>query len=118
MTFKGLTCLTAFFHPDFGLLPFRCDMTRGAVDKCELINRVQKRIGLEIENFEDWVTHDPHRKDGAMRSAILVSAISICPYRRMVHGRPAYIVACGPRRQGSKPGSVSAYCSPCRSAAA
>src|SRR5690606_11985115 len=26
----------------------------------------------------------------------------------MVHGRVAYIVACGPRTKGSKPGSVSA----------
>src|SRR5215510_4557304 len=25
----------------------------------------------------------------------------------MVHGRPAYMVACGPRTKGSKPGSVS-----------
>jgi hypothetical protein len=29
-------------------------------------------------------------------------------YWRIVHGRTAYIVACGPRMKGSKPGSVSA----------
>src|SRR5258706_9065924 len=35
----------------------------------------------------------------------------------MVHGRTAYIVACGPRTKGSKPGSVSVYGRPFRSAA-
>ena len=35
----------------------------------------------------------------------------------MVHGRTAYIVACGPRTKGAKPGSVSACGRPCRSAA-
>src|SRR5574337_1787686 len=35
----------------------------------------------------------------------------------MVHGRTAYIVACGPRTNGSKPGSVSVCARPCRSAA-
>ncbi len=35
----------------------------------------------------------------------------------MVHGRTAYIVACGPRTKGAKPGSVSVCCSPFRSAA-
>ena len=35
----------------------------------------------------------------------------------MVHGRAAYIVACGPRTYGSKPGSVSAYGRPSRSRA-
>src|SRR4051812_46402345 len=35
----------------------------------------------------------------------------------MVQGRAAYIVACGPRRKGAKPGSVSVCASPCRSAA-
>src|SRR5262245_52612659 len=30
----------------------------------------------------------------------------------MVHGRPAYMVACGPRTNGSKPGRVSACDSP------
>ena len=29
-------------------------------------------------------------------------------YWRMVHGRTAYIVGCGPRMNGAKPGSVSA----------
>ena len=35
----------------------------------------------------------------------------------MVHGRTAYIVACGPRMKGSKPGSVSAWGSAAVSAA-
>jgi hypothetical protein len=35
-------------------------------------------------------------------------------YWRIVQGRTAYIVACGPRMKGSKPGSVSV----CGSAAA
>src|SRR5690606_34205682 len=35
----------------------------------------------------------------------------------MVHGRVAYIVACGPRTKGSKPGSVSAKGRPATSAA-
>ena len=30
-------------------------------------------------------------------------------YWRIVHGRTAYIVACGPRRKGSKPGNVFAW---------
>jgi hypothetical protein len=38
-------------------------------------------------------------------------------YCRIVQGRAAYIVACGPRRKGAKPGSVSAYGSPSRSCA-
>jgi hypothetical protein len=36
------------------------------------------------------------------------SAVEKPAYWRMVHGRTAYIVACGPRRKGAKPGSVSA----------
>src|SRR5215469_12297443 len=35
----------------------------------------------------------------------------------MVHGLTAYIVACGPRTKGSRPGSVSAAARPARSAA-
>ena len=35
----------------------------------------------------------------------------------MVHGRTAYIVACGPRLYGGNPGSVSVSGRPCTSAA-
>src|SRR5262249_3451836 len=35
------------------------------------------------------------------------SAVLKPAYCRMVHGRPAYMVAWGPRRNGSKPGNVS-----------
>jgi hypothetical protein len=35
----------------------------------------------------------------------------------MVHGRTAYMVACGPRTKGAKPGSVSVYGRPFTSAA-
>ncbi|GAB1413638.1 hypothetical protein MASR1M97_23740 [Candidatus Desulfobacillus denitrificans] len=36
------------------------------------------------------------------------SAVEKPAYWRMVHGRTAYMVACGPRRKGSSPGRVSA----------
>ena len=37
------------------------------------------------------------------------SAVEKPAYWRIVHGRCAYIVGCGPRTNGSNPGSVSAY---------
>jgi hypothetical protein len=48
---------------------------------------------------------------------LLSSAVEKPAYWRMVQGRTAYIVACGPRMKGSKPGSVSACGRPAVSAA-
>jgi hypothetical protein len=36
------------------------------------------------------------------------SAVEKPAYWRIVHGRPTYIVACGPRTKGSMPGKVFA----------
>src|SRR5690606_36721740 len=70
-------------------------------------------VGGEVERHRHAL---PAGGERLPSKAVEASAVENPAYWRMVHGLTAYIVGCGPRRKGSKPGSVSVCARPSVSA--